>query len=207
MARLSVTADRGSAGVRRVAPTARPQRRALVPVALALALVLAACGSSAPSSAGAGAKVSAARYVTALCQAVGPFERDVVARSAALTGAGSVTPTKGKALLVDYLRRLSSDSAAAVDKLGGAGTPTVNGGARFANTILSTFTRLKRALLRSEQVAAQLPTSSEPAFKRSAGTLATAVKDSVGQLGQGLSAKSNKALDAAAAKVGACHAL
>jgi hypothetical protein len=153
------------------------------------------------------AKVSATAYVSALCQAVAPFEKDVQAKSGALNSSAAVTATKGKQELVGYLGALSSDSNRAVTRLRAAGVPTVSGGAAFAGTILTTFSKLNAALSRSEHLAAALPTANEADFQKGASTLAVAVKDSIGKLGAGLSTSSNKALDSAAAKLSVCHSL
>ena len=49
--------------------------------ALATAAMISACGGSSGSSASSSSGVSAAAYVKAICTAVGPFEKDVAARS------------------------------------------------------------------------------------------------------------------------------
>jgi hypothetical protein len=186
----------------------------LIRGALAAALIAglgAGCGGS-----GAGgsstmrpstAKVSATAYVTALCQAVAPFEKAVATHSGALDRSSSSTPAADKAELVAYLTALAKDDDAAVDRLDAAGIPEVDGGSTFAAAILSTFTRVRTALTRSEARAAGLPTSSQALYGTSASQLTSAVKTSLGQLGSGFSKTSNRALDQAAAKVSACHTL
>lgn len=171
---------------------------------LVLGLLLSGCGGARIPSTN---RVTPTAYVTALCEAVGPFERDVAARSGSLTSTSSLTPAAGRSELVSYLGALSRDSRQAVARLGAAGVPAVSGGNGFAATILSTFRRLELTLGRSEKLAAALPTTSQAAFRSAAVTLATAVRDSLGRLGVGLSTKGNRVLDAAAAKVPACHAL
>jgi hypothetical protein len=187
-----------------------------VAVALALAvgcgLVIAACGSSAPSRTSTSSRASTAvvtptAYVTALCRALAPFEQDVAAHSRALKSSSSTTAGRGKTELVGYLGALSTDADAAVAKLARAGVPRVRGGGAYAHTILFTFTRLDTAMSRAKQLAATLPTTSPIAFHSAATKLATAVKDSLGDLGHGLNSESNRTLDQDAAKQPACHSL
>jgi hypothetical protein len=176
--------------------------------ALVITVLAAGCGSGAKSSTGGStARVSPSAYVTALCTAVAPFEKDVASRSGALSRSTSTTASQGKTELVSYLGALSSDADAAVAKLRAAGVPQVSGGAAYAKTILTTFTRLDTAMSRARKLAATLPTASPSAFQSSATKLATAVKDSVSDLGSGLNSESNKTLDADAAKQTACHSL
>jgi hypothetical protein len=171
----------------------------------ALALLAGGCGGSAqPKAPGT---VSPTAYVTALCRAVAPFERDVASRSSDLSNRSALTATAGKNELVSYLRALSADSAQAVAKLRSAGAPTVSDGARFARQLLATFTKLNRALTRSQKLAAQLSTTNLASYRAGAMQLTSAVKTSVGALGAGLSTQGNKALNQAAAKVSACHTL
>jgi hypothetical protein len=183
-------------------------------VAVVCGLAIAACGSSSTSARSttsgtpaSTATVSPVRYVTALCQAVAPFEQDVAARSGALKSSASTTAAKGKTELVGYLGALSADADAAVAKLRTAGLPQVSGGTAYAHTILTTFTRLDTAMSRAKALAATLPTTSTTAFRSAATRLATAVKDSLSDLGRGLNSQSNRTLDADAAKQSACHSL
>ncbi|HET9073651.1 MAG TPA: hypothetical protein VFN48_03660 [Solirubrobacteraceae bacterium] len=169
---------------------------------LVLMLGLAACGGS-----GSPAKVTPTAYVSALCRAVAPFERDVATASSHLTGAASQSLTASRDRLVSYLGALAQDSATAQHRLSAAGVPDVKDGAAFASTIVSTFSRLHNAFARSVKVASGLPTTNRAAFSVGATQLATAVKESVGQLGAGLSTRSNPVLDRTAAKLAVCHTL
>jgi hypothetical protein len=174
-------------------------------LALASAALLAGCGGS--SSGSSRTQVSPTAYVSALCEAVAPFERDVATRSGQLSATASATPSVSKTRLVAYLGALAQDSSAAVTKLDHAGIPNVSGGPAFARTIVSTFSRLQRALARSRTLATALTTTSPARFAAGATQLATAVKESVGQLGTGLSTRSNPVLDRTAAKLAVCHTL
>ena len=170
--------------------------------ALLLLGTLAACGGS-----GAPATVTPTAYVSALCRAVAPFERDVATASGQLTGSTSTGLAASRARLVSYLSALAGDSATAQHRLDAAGIPAVTGGRTFASTIVSTFSRLHNAFERSVKLASGLPTTDRAQFSAGATQLATAVKESVGQLGAGLSTRSNKVLDQTAAKLAVCHTL
>jgi hypothetical protein len=168
--------------------------------------LVAGCGGSSNAKT-TSSGVSATAYVTALCQAVAPFEKDVASRSSALSNTSALTASAGRTELVSYLDALAKDSARAVTKLKAAGTPQVTDGATFAKELLSTFTRLDTAMDRARTLAGQLSTSSPAAFKTGATQISTAVEASLGSLGSGLSTKNSKALNQAAAKVSACHTL
>jgi hypothetical protein len=179
-------------------------------LATLLALMLGGCGGSSSNAASAQvstAKVSATAYVTSLCQAVAPFEKQVASGASALNSKGSSTLAADKARLAGYFAELARDSSGAVGKLDRAGVPDVSGGAAFAAAIRSTFARVNTALSRSQTLAANLSTASAAAFTSGADKLASAVKSSLGQLGSGLSTKKSQALTQAAAKVSACHTL
>ena len=100
--------------------------------ALALTVALAACGGSSSSG------VSAAAYVKSICQAVGPFEKDVQTRSQAISNLGSgATAAQGKKALQDFLAAVVADTDAAITKLKAAGTPNVNNGKTIEAAIVS----------------------------------------------------------------------
>src|SRR5947209_3770578 len=90
--------------------------------ALAAALTLGACGSSGSSS------VTPSAYVKSICQAVGPFEKDVQSRSSALNLGSIKAPAQGKTALQGFLGAVASDTDAAVAKLKQAGSPDVKNG-------------------------------------------------------------------------------
>ena len=92
-------------------------------------------------------------------------------------------------------------------RLKAAGTPQVSGGGTFARELLGTFTRLDMAMVRARTLASELSTTSPASFEAGATQISTAVKDSVGALGSGLSTKNSKVLNQAATKVAACHTL
>src|SRR5512142_1260054 len=134
--------------------------------ALALAVALAACGGSSSSG------VSAGAYVKSICQAVGPFEKDVQSRSAQISNLSAGTSAaQGKKALQDFLSAVVADTDTAINKLKAAGTPNVKNGKQIEAAIVSAFTQLKTALSAANKSAASLPTASPQAFKTAAQAL------------------------------------
>lgn len=166
---------------------------------VATAATLTGCGGSGSSS-----SVSAASYVKSVCQAIGPFERDIQQRSNALNLSGIKNAASGKKELVGFLQAASSDTANTVSKLQAAGTPQVGNGKKISKAIVQVFSRLNTALSHAAQQGQSLPTSSASAFRTAAESLGSSVKSSMSNIGQGLTGLRNPALEKAAAKEKAC---
>lgn len=184
----------------------RPVRTALV--VLALAALVSACGSgggggSSDSSSG----VSAAQYVKGICTAVGPFERDVAARSNALNSAKLTSAAQGKKAVQDFLTAVSSDTDRALTKLQAAGTPNVSNGKTISTTIVGAFKQLKTAISTALDQAKNLSTSSPQAFQKGATALGGTVQSSLGGISTSLGKLKSAELEKAAAKEPACTAL
>ena len=113
-------------------------------VALVCALAAAGCGGSSGSSSSSG--ISAGDYVKAICTAVGPFEKDVAARSNALNSAKLTSPQQGKKAVQGFLNSVSADTDKALTKLQAAGTPNVDNGQKISTTIVAAFKELKTAI-------------------------------------------------------------
>jgi hypothetical protein len=170
--------------------------------ALALSVTLAACGGSSSSG------VSAGAYVKSICQAVGPFEKDVQSRSAAISNLGSGTSAaQGKKALQNFLSAVVADTDAAINKLKAAGTPNVNNGKQIEAAIVSAFTQLKTALTTANKSAASLPTSSPQAFKTAAQQLGSTITSSMSGIGSSLNNLKSADLEAAAKKEAACQSI
>ncbi len=169
--------------------------------ALVISVALAACGGSSSSS------VTPAAYVKSICQAIGPFEKDVTARSNALNFGSITSPTQGKAALQSFLGAIAADTDRAVSKLKSAGTPTVNNGQKISAAIVGAFTQLSNALGRASKSAGQLPTGSSTAFRTAAVTLGNTVRGSMNGIGAGLSGLKSPQLEAAAKKEPTCQNL
>src|SRR5438067_5297577 len=107
--------------------------------AVALAATLAACGGSSSSD------VSAGSYVKSICQAIGPFEKDVQTRSQALNLSTLTSATQGKKALQDFLAAIVADTDKAVNKLKSGGSPNVNNGKKISAAIVTAFSQVKAA--------------------------------------------------------------
>jgi hypothetical protein len=176
---------------------------AAILVALATMAILAGCGGS---SGGSG--VSAATYVKSICGAVGPFEKDVAARSSALSNLSSLSnASQGKKALQGFLTALVSDTDQAVSKLKAAGTPNVKNGKQIAASLVKAFGQLKAAMQKAQSSAGSLPTSSADAFKSAAQGLGTSVQTSMSSIGSSLSTLKSPELEKAAAKDPTCKSL
>ena len=92
----------------------------------ATALMLAGCGSSSSGT------VSATAYVTSVCKAIGPFEREIASGSAALDPSPASSAAQRKRMLEGFLTTIASDSRLAVGELKSAKQPAVENGAKLA---------------------------------------------------------------------------
>jgi len=169
--------------------------------ALAATLALPACGGSSSST------VSASAYVKSICQSVGPFEKDVQARSNALNLSSVTSPAQGKQALQGFLGAIASDTNQAVDKLKAAGTPNVSNGKQISTAIVGAFTQLHTALSNAVTSADALPTDSAQSFRTAAVNLGTTVRNSMNGIGSSLSGLKSPALETAAKKEPACQTL
>jgi hypothetical protein len=170
--------------------------------ALAVSVALAACGGSSSSG------VSAGAYVKSICQAVGPFEKDVQARSAQISNLSSGTSAaEGKKALQNFLSSVVSDTQSAINKLKAAGTPNVKNGKQIQAAIVSAFTQLKTALSAANTTAASLPTASPEAFKTAAQQLGSTITSSMSGIGSSLNNLKSADLEAAAKKEPACQSI
>jgi hypothetical protein len=167
--------------------------------------LLTGCFGGSSSSSG----VSAASYVKSICNAVGPFERDVITRSSALNLAGVKDANQGKAALQSFLNSVAGDTDSAVAKLQAAGTPNVSNGKAISSSILNAFAQLKGAMHTAAAHANSLPTNSPQAFQSAATGLGTTVRSSMQTIGASLSASNLKSsvLQKAAASEPACKSM
>jgi len=136
----------------------RSRSRALA-LALGVAAVAAGCG-------GGSSGVSAAAYVRSVCNAIYPFERNVVVRESelALSLSAIKTPSEGKSVLQAYITGVAKDTDTALAKLESSGSPDVSGGKQISSAIVQAFTRVGTAMHAALQKADALPTTSQAAF-------------------------------------------
>jgi hypothetical protein len=154
--------------------------------------------------------VSAKAYATSVCRALAPFERQIAAGSAALdpVGSSNTTAAQRKRMLERFLGQTANASDAAVAGLKAAGHPEIRNGQKIANAFVTAFTRLANAMDSAATASRKLPTNSPTAFKAAATSIGNSVRRSVGGgVEAGLAGLRSRALESAAAKVAACHAL
>jgi hypothetical protein len=169
---------------------------------LASAAVVAGCGSGGSSSG-----VSAGTYVKSICTAVGPFEKDVAARSNALNTAKLTSAAQGKKAVQDFLTAVSADTDKALSQLQAAGTPSVDHGKAISTTIVGAFRQLRQAIGSALTQAKSLSTTSPEAFKNGANHLGGTVRSSLGGISASLGKLQSADLEKAAAKEPACTSL
>jgi hypothetical protein len=169
---------------------------------LAIAATLTACGGSSGSSG-----ATPAAYVKSICQAVGPFEKDVQARSSALDLSTIKSAADGKKALQGFLSAIASDTDGAVSKLKAAGSPNVSNGSKISAAIVSAFTQLKSALDKAASQAGSLPVTSPAAFKTAAQALGTSVQSSMSSIGSSLNGLKSADLEKAAKSEPSCQTL
>jgi hypothetical protein len=181
-------------------------KRFPIPAALALTAVLAGCGSSSSSKSSG---VSAGAYVKTVCQAVGPFEKDVVRRSSALNLATINNPAQGKTALKGFLSAVAADTGKALADLKAGGTPDVKNGKGISGAIVGAFSQLDTTMSQAVKQADNLSTTDPSAFKAGAQKLGNTVRSSMTNIGTNLQSSTLKSpdLEQAAAKEPACKSL
>jgi hypothetical protein len=180
------------------------RKASLLLLTISLIAVLSGCGGSSKSG---GSKVSAADYVKSICNAVGPFEKDVQTRSAALDTSKLTDASQGKQALQGFLSAIVADTDKAVSTLKAAGTPDVSNGSQISAALVKAFTALKGTLAQAASKASSLPTGSVTAFKAAAQSLGTSIQASMSSIGSSLNGLKSPALEQAAAKEPACKSL
>jgi hypothetical protein len=160
----------------------------------------AGCGGSSGSS-----KVSASSYVSAVCSAISPLEKDVVTRSSALNNTTAANATEAKKTLQGFLTAVEQDSDHALSKIQSAGTPDISNGKAVAGTVVKAFTELRDAMRVALTKSNSLPTNSPASFKTAAQALGASVRGSLNGIDS--SGLSNPDLEKAAASQTACKSL
>ena len=160
----------------------------------------AGCGGSSGSS-----KVSASSYVSVVCSAISPLEKDVVTRSSALNNTTAANATEAKKTLQGFLTAVEQDSDHALSKIQSAGTPDISNGKAVAGTVVKAFTELRDAMRVALTKSNSLPTNSPASFKTAAQALGASVRGSLNGIDS--SGLSNPDLEKAAASQAACKSL
>ena len=175
---------------------------AVIGCAAALAAGVGACGGSSDPGA-----VSARVYVTSVCRAVGPFEREIATGAAVLDPSATSTPAQRKRMLEGYLRSVSVDAQLAVGELEAAKHPNVKRGRAIATAFLALFKRIDSGMRVAARRAARLPTGSVEAFRAADAALGRGVEGSMSDLGSSLSGLETTQLERAASRTPACQSL
>jgi hypothetical protein len=149
--------------------------------------------------------VSAASYVSAVCSAISPLERDVVTRSSALNSTTATNAVQAKRTLQGFLTAVEKDSDHALSQIQSAGTPDIANGKAVSATVVKAFTELRDAMKTASTKANSLPTDSVASFKTGAQALNASVRGSLNNIDA--SGLSNPELEKAAAKQAACKSL
>jgi hypothetical protein len=136
--------------------------------------VCVGCGSNG-SSHTTSSKVSASTYVSALCSAISPLEKDVRSRSAALKKTTATSAVQAKKNLRGFLAVVEQDADHTLARIQSAGTPDISGGDAVAGKIVGTFTQLRDAMRAAVAKSASLPTDSPSSFQTAAQSLLTSV--------------------------------
>ena len=139
-----------------------------------------------------------------VCSAILPLERDVVARSQAVTKP-SPSATKAKATLQGFLAAIEQDSNRALSQIRSAGTPDISQGTSVASSIVQAFTRLRDAIHTAAGKADVLPTDSSSSYSTAAQALNTSVRASLSNIDP--SGFRNPDVEKAANKQAACKSL
>ncbi|MDQ6604917.1 MAG: hypothetical protein M3Z06_00040 [Actinomycetota bacterium] len=164
------------------------------------AAALAGCGGGGSSS------VSPATYVKAVCSALGPFEKDIQTRSAALQHLPPGAAQR-KTALQGFFTAVVGDSDKAVSQLNAAGSPNVKNGGKIQSAIVLVFTRFGAAAKQAASKANALPTNSSTAFSTAANALNRSFTTSMAGIGSGISGLKSPTLDAAEKKEPACKSI
>lgn len=171
-------------------------------VAAVVMAAFAGCGSG-----GSPSGVTAAAYVKSVCNAVAPFQGDVVKRSNELNATNFATAADGKKAIQGFLSAVATDTDRSVSKLKAAGTPAVTGGERVASDLVSAFKRLRSTIHHALKQANALPTDNPESFQKAANSLGKTVQTSISGIGGSLSQLRSPELDKAAANEPACRSL
>lgn len=148
-----------------------------------------------------------AAYVKAICSAVGPFEKDVQAKSSALDLSSIKSAAEGKTALQGFLKAIAADSTKAVNQLKAAGNPDVTNGKAIQAAIVGAFAKLDSAMHQAASSADNLPTGSAAAFRTAANALGKTVSTSMNGIGGSLNGLKSQALEKAAAADPTCKSI
>ena len=180
----------------------------LIPV-LAACLALAACGGDDDGDGGSDNTVSAEAYATDVCVSTQEWVSDLQTRATDLSKSlgTNVTAAEGKDALSGFMANVITDTDDWVQDVTDAGTPDVDGGEQAAEDFRKAAEDAKRVLEDTKASVDDLPTGNEQAFSREATKVGDATQESLGKVGDAMSARDSEALRTAFAEVASCKKL
>lgn len=169
--------------------------------ALALAAVaIAGCGGS--------SSVTPAKYVHAMCSALGNWKSDVQQAGVKLQSSGASNSSRAVAKR-DYQQFISTLQAAtqrAATALRSAGRPSVNGGKQIADGLANAFDGASHRLAHASAQAGSISTSSASTFQLGASSVTTQIRSALQGIASVKPSQSTE-LRAAAVKDPVCQVL
>lgn len=170
--------------------------------AATLALALAGCGSSSP------AQVSASSYVKSVCTTATGWFRTIQTAGGQLqvTVHKSKSLSNAKSAYVGFVDSLLHATQRAEQQLKNAGTPSVHGGKKISNEVISAFDGAQRGLKTAAAQVRKAPTNSSTAFQTAAGGVQATVQRALQSMSS-LAPQNNPQLRSAARKDPSCQRL
>lgn len=185
-----------------IAATLRRLYVTLGVAAVTLALAAAGCGSSSST------KVSAASYVDSVCTTASGWYRSIQTAGSRLesTVHKSKSVSDAKTAYAAFIDDLLRATERAEQQLKAAGAPSVSGGTRVSNDVISAFDGAKRGLSSAADQIRKAPTTSPKAFETAASRVQATVQRSLQSMSS-LAPQKNAELHAAALKDRSCQRL
>jgi hypothetical protein len=185
-----------------LAPGIFSRRLHVCVVVVTATLALASCGSSSSS------KVSAGSYVKSVCTATTSWYRTIQVAGMKLqaTVHSSKSLPSAKSAYVHFVDSLLHATQRVEQQLKSAGVPSVNGGKKISNEVITAFDRAKRGLQTAATQVRRAPTSSDTAFHAAAGRVQATVQRALQSMSS-LAPQKNPQLHRAALKDPSCQRL
>ena len=184
-------------------------RALLIPI-LAACLALAACGGDDDDGdGGSDNTVSAEAYATDVCVSTQEWVSDLGTRASDLTKSlgTNVSAEEGRDALSGFMEKVIADTDDWVRDVTDAGAPDVDGGEQAAEDFRTAAKDAKRVLEDTKASVDDLPTDDEEAFSREATKVGDATRESLGKVGDAMSARDSAALRRAFTDVPSCKKL
>jgi hypothetical protein len=164
------------------------------------ATVLASCGGS--------SGVPPARYVHAMCGALGNWKREVQQAGVQLQSSGAASSSRAAAKrdYQQFVASLVTATQRAAVALRSAGRPAVDGGGQIADGLANAFRGASRQLAHTSTQVGTISTASLSTFQLGASSVTTEIKTALQRIAA-VKPSQNVALRTAAARDPACQVL